>query len=93
MYGGSDGIDINQLAQMRQIEEMKKNLLTKILTKEAYERLARVRSVNPALANQADLYILQVYQAGRISEPITDDKLRDILSILSEKKEFNIRRK
>lgn len=90
---GSDAIDMNQLAQMKQMEEMKKSILTKILTKEAYERLSRVRSVNPVLANQVDLYLLQTYQTGRVTGPITEEKLKEILQLLSEKKEFNIKRK
>ena len=89
----ADGVDVNQLAQMKQMEEMKKAALTKILTKEAYERLSRVRSVNPMLANQVDLYVFQVYQSGRASEPIDDDKLKEILKLFSEKKEINIKRK
>lgn len=90
---GADGVDINQFVQMKQIEEMKKSVLTKVLTKEAYERLSRVRSVNPMLANQVDLYILQAYQSGRMTGPITDEKLKEILNLLSEKKDFNIKRK
>jgi len=93
MINGMDGADINQLAQMKQIEEMKKNILSKILTKEAFERLARIRSVNPILANQVDLYLLQIYQAGKITEPITDEKLKEILNLMSEKKDFSMKRK
>lgn len=87
---GAGGADFNQLAQMKQIEEMKRSILTRILTKEAYERLAMVRSVNPTLANQADLYLLQIYQSGKITEPINDDQMKDVLKALSEKKDFNI---
>ncbi len=90
---GAGAVDVNQLAQMKQIEDMKKSILTRILTKEAYERLARVRSVNPTLANQADLYLLQIYQAGKITGSINDDQMKEVLNALSEKKEFNITRK
>jgi DNA-binding TFAR19-related protein (PDSD5 family) len=93
MTNGMDGVDLNQLAQMKQIEEMKRNILNRILTKEAFERLSRVRSVNPVLANQVDLYLLQTYQTGKLTESITDEKLKEILKLLSEKKDFNIKRK
>lgn len=93
MTNGMDGVDLNQLAQMKQIEEMKRNILNRILTKEAFERLSRVRSVNPILANQVDLYLLQTYQTGKLTESITDEKLKEILKLLSEKKDFNIKRK
>ncbi|MCK4497009.1 MAG: DNA-binding protein, partial [Candidatus Aenigmarchaeota archaeon] len=72
---------------------MKRNILNRILTKEAFERLSRVRSVNPVLANQVDLYLLQTYQTGKLTESITDEKLKEILKLLSEKKDFNIKRK
>ena len=48
---GQDGIDFNQLAQMKQIEEMKKAVLGRILTKDAYERLSRVRSAPVSVRN------------------------------------------
>ncbi len=81
------------IEQMKQIEEMKRKLMNNILTKEAFERLGRVRSANPQLAGQAELYLLQIYQAGKIQGKITDEKLKDVLRVLSEKKEFRIKRK
>ncbi len=89
-------MDINELQQaqqMKQLEEMKKKLLTQILTKEAFERLARVRAVNPQLAAQAELYLLNMMQSGRLQQPITEDKLKEVLQSLTEKREFKIRRK
>lgn len=89
-------MDINQLQQeqqMKQLEEMKRKLLTQILTKEAYERLARVRAVNPQVAAQAELYLLNMFQSGKLTEPLTDAKLKEVLQALTEKKEFNVRRK
>lgn len=93
MIDGAGGVDANQLAQMKQIEEMKRTILNRILTKEAFERLSRVRSVNPMLANQVDLYLLQTYQTGKMQERITDEKMKEILNLLSEKKDFNIKRR
>ena len=93
MTNGIEGVDINQLAQMRQIEEIKRKVMSRILTKEAFERLSRVRSVNPMLANQVDLYLLQIYQAGRITQPVTEERLKEILNTLSEKRDFNIKRR
>ena len=63
-----DYVDYNQLKQMEQMEAMKKKLLGKMLSKEAYERLGRVRFANPELAAQAEIYLLQVYQAGKLGD-------------------------
>jgi DNA-binding TFAR19-related protein (PDSD5 family) len=92
-YDGINPQDLNQLAQMKQVEEMKRQLMSRLLTKEAFERLGRVRSVNPQLAAQAELYLLQAYQAGQLRGTVDDAKLREILQALSEKKDFNIKRK
>lgn len=89
-------IDPNQMQQaqqMKQLEAMKKQLLGKILSKEAYERLGRVRYANPELASQAEMYILQVYQSGMIKESMTDEQLKDVLRKLSEKRDFRISKK
>lgn len=85
--------DLNQMAQLRQIEEMKRQLMSRLLTKEAFERLGRVRSVNPQLASQAELYLLQAQQAGQLRGTVDDEQLKEILKALSEKKDFNIKRK
>lgn len=80
-------------AQMKQIEEMKKTLLGKILNKDAYERLSRVRLVDPQLAAQVDLYLLQIYQSGKLQNSVKDGELREILKVLHSKKQFKIKRK
>jgi DNA-binding TFAR19-related protein (PDSD5 family) len=86
--------DYGQLKQMEQIEAMKKKLLGSILTKDAFERLGRVRFANPELAAQAELYLLQVYQAGKMAGTVTDAQMVEILKLLtSEKRDFSIKRR
>jgi len=72
-----------QLEQMRRVEEIKKQLLSKILGKEAFERLARVRAVNPELAGQAELYLLQIHQSGKLHGLVEDIQLKEVLKFLS----------
>ena len=88
-----DYIDPNQLQQMQQLEALKRQVLGKMLSKEAFERLGRVRSVNPELAAQAELYLLQIYQTGKIKGTVTDEQIKKILGLLSEKKDFKIKKK
>lgn len=76
--------NLAQLEQLRKLEEMKKTIMVRILTKEAFERLARVRMVNPELSGQAELYLLQIYQSGRLNERVTDLKLREIFRLLGK---------
>ena len=84
--------DYSQLKQMQQMEAMKKQLLGKMLSKEAYERLGRVRFANPELAAQAEMYLLQVYQTGRLGM-VSDAQMKEILKLLtSGRRDFSIKR-
>jgi programmed cell death protein 5 len=79
--------------QYAQIEAIKKQMLSKILTKDAAERLGRVRLGNPMLASQLELYLIQLYQSGQLRETIDDEKLKQILNVLVEKRQTKIKRK
>ena len=81
--------------QLQKIELMKKQLFFKVLTKEAYERLSRVKAVNQELAGQVELYLLQVYQQGKLEAQITDEQIKEVLKYILDsqnKKEPKIRR-
>ena len=84
---------MNQADQMAEFEKMKRETMKKVLTKEAAERLGRVRLASPVIATQLELYLMQMYQTGNINEGINDDQLKKILEILSTKKEIKIKRK
>lgn len=77
---------------MKQFELAKKNILTRVLSREAFERIARVKAVKPDLALQLELYLVQLYQKGQIKNEITDIQLRQMLDKLTERKDFKIRR-
>lgn len=78
--------------QYEQIEQMKKTLLRQILSKEALERLGRVRMANPNLSSQIEIYLIQLYQAGQLKGIVDDAKLKQILDLLTKKREWRIRR-
>jgi programmed cell death protein 5 len=79
-----------QMEQMQEIENLKKVVMKKILTKEAIERLGRVRVVKPELATQLELYLVQLYQGGQIKNVIDDSQLKKILDSLSGGQKFKI---
>jgi len=77
--------------QMKAAEEMKKKVLNKVLSKGAIERLGRIRVVKPDLASQIEIYLVQLYQAGKLNTTINEEQLKMILEgIGSAKKGFNI---
>lgn len=78
------------LEQLKEMEEIKKMVMKKILSKDAIERLGRIRVVKPDLAAQLELYLVQMYQAGKLKTEISDEQLKMILESLTAKKDFKI---
>lgn len=80
------------MEDLKKIEELKKTVLKNILTREAMERLSRIKLVKPDLAMQLELYLVQLYQSGKIKSEISDEQLKFILETLTSKKEFKIKK-
>ena len=78
--------------ELKKIEQLKKMVLLKVLTKEARERLSRIKLIKPEMAAQLELYLVQLYQSGKIKSEINEEQLKLILESLTSKKEFKIRR-
>jgi len=76
--------------ELQKVEQLKKNILKNMLSKQALERLGRIRMVKPQLALQLELYLVQLYQSGKINSEISDMQLKEILDALTEKKQFKI---
>ncbi|HKZ49908.1 MAG TPA: DNA-binding protein [Candidatus Nanoarchaeia archaeon] len=74
----------------RQLESARKTAVLKFLTKEARERLSNVKIARPEVAEAIETGILNAVQTGSIKEPITDEKLREILEQVSAKRDFKI---
>lgn len=68
----------------RQIRLQKEMLLRTILTPKARERLANLRLVRPELAEAIEDQLIALAQSRRISVPITDDTLKEILASIYE---------
>ena len=82
---------MNEEQQKVLAEAMKQEILRKILSKEAKERLGRVRLANPVFATQLEMYLLQLYQMGQIKKTIDDATLKKLLSSLIQKKDRKIK--
>lgn len=80
-------------AEMQKFEEIKKMILRNILTKEARERLNRIKLVKPDIALQLELYLVQLYQKGKLRGQMNDEQLKTILETLSSGKKFKIIKK
>ena len=77
----------------RQYEIQKRLAMQQILTPEARSRLANIRAARPEFAEQIELQLIQLAQAGRVTSQITDAQLREILKRLQERRrKIRIRR-
>jgi len=79
--------------EQQQIEIQKQALLRRILTPEARRRLTNLKMVKPEFAEQLELQLIQLAQLGKMSIPVTDEQLKEILVRLqSGRRDFKIRR-
>lgn len=80
------------LAEQRQKEEKMKieaereAILRSILTEEARERLARLKLARPELVKVIEDQLIMLAQSGRLSEPLDDEQLKEILRRMSARK-------
>jgi len=82
-----------RIQMQEQIEMEKQAILRRILTSDARQRLTNLKMVKPEFADQLELQLIQLAQQGKISIPITDEQLKEILIRLqSGRREIKIRR-
>jgi programmed cell death protein 5 len=82
-----------QVQMEAQLEQQKQNLLRKILTSEARQRLTNLKMVKPEFTEQLELQLIQLTQQGKLPIPLTDTQLKQILiQLQSKKRETKIRR-
>ena len=79
--------------QATELQAQIKQVISTILSKEAQERIANIRIVKPEFAIQVEIYLLQLFQAGRLKPILTDEQLKAILDQLVKKRETKIIRK
>jgi len=65
-------------------EEQRKELLQKILTPEAADRLARIELVKPEKARKLQDMCLHMAQQGQVKSQITDSYMKQMLEGISE---------
>ncbi len=76
----------DQAAKRAEHEAKKKALARLVFSPEARQRLANIRLVRPALANQLEEYLMSLAQQGQISTPVDDQTLKKILQKIQEQK-------
>lgn len=77
--------------ERKEFEARKNQILRRILTPEARSRLENIRLVKPDIAEQIELYLIQLASAGRIKNVIGEEEIKEILKSLVSKQETKIR--
>ena len=77
----------------QEYQAQKEALLKQILSPEARQRLANIKMIKPEFTEQLELQLIQLAQAGKLSIPVSDGQLKQILiQLQSRKREPTIRR-
>ncbi len=83
--------------QEKEFEAKKYQLMRKILSPEGRQRLENIRMVKPEFAEQIEIQLIQLFQAGKLrgAIPLPDKAFKNLLEQISSygrKKEFNIKK-
>merc|ERR1719217_39812 len=73
-----------QQAKAQAMEEQRKELLQKVLTPEANDRLARIALVKPDKARKLEDMVLMMAQKGQVQSQITDSYMKQMLEGISD---------
>jgi len=83
-----------QEAEMARRDAERQEILRRILTPEARERLGRIRLAKPEVANSVEQQLIALAASGRIQRAVDDATLRALLErIAPERREINITRR
>jgi programmed cell death protein 5 len=95
--GGNLNVNAAYAAQQAEIERReaeRAELLRKVLTPEARERLGRIRLAKPDVAQAVEQQVLSLAVSGRLARPIDDPTLRALLErVMPERREIKITRR
>lgn len=83
-----------QQAEMERREAERQEVLRRVLTPEARERLGRIRLAKPDVAASVEQQVFSLAASGRLTRPIDDATLRALLErIMPERREIHITRR
>ena len=83
-----------QQAEMERREAERSEMLRRVLTPEARERLGRIRLAKPEVANAVEQQVMALAASGRLPRAIDDVTLRALLERMSpDRREIRITRR
>jgi programmed cell death protein 5 len=80
--------------QQKEFEDQKKQILRKILTTDARERLGRIKVARPEMVDLIENQLIMLAQSGELKNKINDEQLRMLLlKIVPKKRDIKIKRR
>jgi programmed cell death protein 5 len=91
---GNPAVQAAQQAEYDRREAERAEILRRILTPEARERLGRIRLAKPDVANAVEQQVIALAASGRLQRAIDDATLRALLErLMPERREITITRR
>ena len=81
---------LEQAQKAQQVEEQLKSVLKNLVDVKAYERLMNVRLSNPHLFEQVSSLLVYLSRNKQLNGKLSDEKLKQLLVKLTERKETTI---
>ena len=81
---------ISEQLKMQQLEQQKKEIMSKFLDSAAYERLMNIRSANPELYDQVVNLVISLIQTKRIEGKLTEEQLKSVLQRITARPDTKI---
>ena len=88
-----DQAEYKKKLEQQQAELLKRATALKFMTKEARERINRIKLVKPGIAEQVETALVHAVQSGQIKDRITESQVVMILDEISNRKKFRILKK
>ena len=82
-----------QTKQVEMAQAQLKAAMYQIMSKDAMQRLFTLRATRPEFAMQVELGLFELYGQGKLKPPVSDQQLKTILTQITQKNEFKIKRK
>ncbi len=91
---GNPYANLAQQAELDRREAERAEVLRRVMTPEARERLGRIRLAKPDVAQAVEQQVMALAATGRLARPLDDTTLRALLErIMPERREIHITRR
>ncbi|MFH1789264.1 MAG: DNA-binding protein [Candidatus Altiarchaeota archaeon] len=82
---------VQRQLQEAEVERQIHFIISRILSPEARERLGNIRVARPQFARQIEVLLIQLNQAGKLPDQLSDEQLKAILTSIKSQQQHETR--